>query len=171
MMSWPEPARFAAAAVMSSLLPIDVMKSMPMSPRLLLPQSVTMPFRTSLAPGPQWSQRPNVSLVCARATCGKPTRVVAAAPAVTALRKLRRLVCSICFIAALLFGSVRPKMHGDVEWRHYSPTRRPSTSRNASSRLPLHPAGETGHIVLDEERVHERDGDRAEQRPRHELAP
>src|SRR5437762_346524 len=37
--------------------------------------------------------------------------------------------------------------------------------------LALDGAGEAGDVVLDEERIDDRDGDRAEQRPRHELAP
>src|SRR6185295_12170159 len=37
--------------------------------------------------------------------------------------------------------------------------------------LPLHGAGQAGDVVLDEERIDDRDRDGAEQRPRHELAP
>src|SRR5713226_2010943 len=37
--------------------------------------------------------------------------------------------------------------------------------------LAFHGAGETGHVVLDEESVHERDRDRAEERARHQRPP
>ena len=37
--------------------------------------------------------------------------------------------------------------------------------------LLLHGAGHAGHVVLDEKRIHHRDGKRAEQRARHERAP
>src|SRR6266446_10080196 len=38
-------------------------------------------------------------------------------------------------------------------------------------RLPLHGAGQARHVVLDEEGIHDGDGDGAQQGPGHELAP
>jgi hypothetical protein len=38
-------------------------------------------------------------------------------------------------------------------------------------RLLLHGAGHAGHVVLNEKRIHHRDGKRAEQRACHERAP
>ena len=36
--------------------------------------------------------------------------------------------------------------------------------------LLFHGAGQAGHVVLDEKRIHHRDGKRAEERARHERA-
>jgi len=49
-------------------------------------------------PGAQWSQRPKLSLVWARATCGNPATAAAAAPAAVVFRKSRRVRCSIAVL-------------------------------------------------------------------------
>src|SRR3970040_1389307 len=64
---------------------------------------------------------------------------------------------------------------GHPRRRPRTPARRilaqPDDAGYSSGGLPLDGAGEAGHVVLDEERVHQRNGYRAQQRPRHQLPP
>ena len=89
-MSCPVRARDSACAVSSSLLPIEVMKSMRTSTPLAAPHSSQTWRMTSLAPGTQWSHRPMDSSPAERALLTQGAATAAAPAAAAAVFRNRR---------------------------------------------------------------------------------